>query len=137
MFDENENEESEVEMTEIKTPVMDAIKSDAKSLIDLQQHDGKVRIAVVETLVKEEIDRRSQLLLKGYRTLLASEEELAKLRPDHKVHIKGEIIEGFTEDQMKKRKAVLKKMSKQNSALAAAIEKADYGPLTKIAQNNG
>jgi hypothetical protein len=116
-----------------KTSPVDAIKRDAQEKISEAHSSGAIRGKVVQTLVDAEVDRRSQLLLKAYETARKTQEDLAKCKPDHCVHIKGERVEGYSDARQKERQKLEALLAKQTAAISRAIESADYAGLEKLA----
>ena len=90
--------------------------------------------AVVEHLVKKEIDRRTKAVLDGLESLQKQEKELKKVKPDSVIYAAdGKVAtEGWTKQNLEGKNKMEKNVAKLREALDAALDKADYGKLFNL-----
>lgn len=106
-----------------------------KEGVKTQQDAGAVRNKVIETLVNQEVSRRSDLLLKSLEVRKAAQKELDKIKPDIKYHDgDGKMVaEHYSPAVSKSLKTAKEKLAKIDKAIGQAVNEANYDELAKVA----
>lgn len=91
----------------------------------------KVRNAVVEKLVQDEISSRSDAVLKGLNDLSKLKNDLRKIKPDQKsFDATGKIVnETYSKEKYEELNKTNQQIAKLETALQLALENDDYSKL--------
>lgn len=125
-----------------KTPQSDAhpeaitLQNQVKLSIINADKAGTIRTRVVDTLVEEEIDHRAGLLTKALAKRKAQAKELNKIRPDQCAFNSDgtPAFEHFSKPKLQERQKATQNLAKIDKAIDAAILRADYEGVKKIAE---
>lgn len=119
-------------VSELPASVAVCLAADVKAGIQEKQKNGSIRQRVVETLVEEEVVRRSTLLAKALVKRNEQAKEVEKIM-DLVGYLDGSIsMSSFSKakyDELKKAKEQLAKIEK---AIANAINEANYDEVSKV-----
>lgn len=105
-----------------------------KSVVD---QNNIVYSNLVNSLVQKEIQERTELVGKAVESLKTKSRELNNCRADSKLlDQEGKVIqEGFTQEQLNKRKKMVDTINNIEKALEEAITNANYENLKKVLGN--
>lgn len=94
-----------------------------------------VEAAVVDALVKREVDKRSSAIVITMDRLAKLEHEFYRLGPDIITYddLGKKVTESFSKARIDERTKATQRITKLENALTKAIEKADYGDLYNLA----
>ena len=93
-----------------------------------------MRDKLIAHFVDKEVERRAQILIKGYEATRKAGEEADKIKPDFRTFdLEGKIAsQGFTDEGNKKRNQAIARASRLERALMEALSTAEYKPLEEL-----
>lgn len=105
-----------------------------KTAASVQIGNLSLRDELITRLTQEELNRRGDLIYKGFIKLGELKDAVSKIKPDDKKrNTEGTLIESWTENGWKKAEETKGKFKKLNDALEKALSaNADFEPLKKI-----
>ena len=120
-------------------PAFVALTDAVKTSIQTCQANGDVRTRVIGHLTEKELQRRTELVVKGMEARKAQEKEIAKIKPDA-VFYDGDgkkSIEQFSKQAADNLKKANEKLAKIDRALARALDEANYDDLANVTSSGG
>lgn len=131
--DSNEDTGTE-ELKPITNPEAIKLQKDVGETIKAKQDSGEIRKRVVDALVEEEMDCRTDLLTKALARRKAQAKEVEKIKPDQEgFDVNGKVIsQSWTRAKLVERTKAIKALSSIDKAINAAVNDADYNGVKKF-----
>lgn len=100
----------------------------------IKESNPEVLSGVIDTLVKEEVEKRKEMVRKGIEKYEELDKAFKKMKPDN-VILDGEgkeIQSGWSKDGLEKYNKAKKELETLNSAIENALTQTNYEPLSKL-----